>query len=1091
MRIQAEIRDVILRNTLSFVAIVVLLASFCLAPAGQSAHAQAIPDYRQLSGITEVETAAIESMRAQNRVFTYGTLLSKESYVNEQGEIAGFAREFCALLSQLFGMQFVPVDGDWDALMTRLEDGTLDFTGELTDTPERREAYLMTSAITHRYLVAYCLQDTEDIAAIALSRAPRLGFLTDSCHRDYYQQICTSPFEATDVDNYEMAVELLYSGQIDAFIDESVAEPMFYAHEEIAPRALFPICMLTTSLATMQSELAPIISVMEKYLQQGGAATLEEVYAKCEQEFSSYQLSLQWTPEEREYLVCMKETGQKVPVVLENDNYPVCFYNTEAKEYQGMVLDILAEITRLTGLQFEIVSKPDDPWAKTLGMLCTGEAAMLSELLVSKDRIGKYLWAEVPYCTTKYAFISKVEYPDLDIFHVADKRIGVLRDALYEETYRQWFSGSQPVLYNTMYEIFDALESGEVDLMLASERLLLNQTNYFDNPNFKANVVLDYTLESRFGFNKEQATLCSIVDKTQAKIAVDAISRSWLSRSFDYAAQLSLLRILLLSVASVLLFALAGVLIAFMLRGRRYRKQLEDTIAKRTGELRLQATTLRAIYNTMPDLVFCKDTLGLYTSCNPSFEKFAGMPESALVGKIDVEIFKISGDMARLFMEADRRVLEDRKTETIEELITFPDGTKRLVETVKAPMIQHDEVIGMIGVSRDVTDRKAAEQAAQVASRAKSAFLARMSHEIRTPLNAIMGMSEIAKNTVTTDADKALFSVDQILSSSNHLLGIVNDVLDMSKIESEKLELNVAAFSLKEALREVDGIIAPRCAAQKVTLTTQVDGAPDALLGDKLRLSQVLINLLGNAVKFTPAGGQINFRVQVLQETDANVHLCFAVADTGIGMSTEQMARLFVPFEQADASIASRFGGTGLGLSISQNLVQMMGGRIEVESVLGKGSTFSFELTFQKGTLAAPPLRQKAANLAGQRILLAEDIEINRFILREILADTGLIFDEAEDGNIAVQMFADSPAGHYQLVFMDIQMPTMNGYDAALAIRALPHPDAGRVPIVAMTANAYKEDVDRALQCGMNAHLAKPLNITQLMDTLAQFMNAG
>jgi CheY-like chemotaxis protein len=264
-------------------------------------------------------------------------------------------------------------------------------------------------------------------------------------------------------------------------------------------------------------------------------------------------------------------------------------------------------------------------------------------------------------------------------------------------------------------------------------------------------------------------------------------------------------------------------------------------------------------------------------------------------------------------------------------------------------------------------------------------------------------------------------------------------------------------------------------------------------LGDKLRINQVVINLLGNAVKFTGYGGAIDLSLTTLEETDDDVLYRFTVSDNGIGLSEEQIEKLFRPFEQTDGSVAVKYGGTGLGLSISQNLIKMMGGEIKVNSKPGEGSRFYFELRFPKGQMpderdVCPP---EELDLEGKRILLAEDVEINRFIVREYLSSTGAQIDEAEDGHIAVDMYLKSPVGYYDLIFMDIQMPVLDGYETTAEIRKSKREDAAVIPIIAMTANAYKEDVEEALRAGMNGHIAKPIDMDELTRVLASFLGGG
>ena len=388
---------------------------------------------------------------------------------------------------------------------------------------------------------------------------------------------------------------------------------------------------------------------------------------------------------------------------------------------------------------------------------------------------------------------------------------------------------------------------------------------------------------------------------------------------------------------------------------------------------------------------------------------------------------------------------------------------------------------------------------AESASRAKSIFLATMSHEFKTPLNAIIGMAGIARNSISNTEtkdphrEKAVNSINQIIASSHHLLSILNDVLDMSKIDSGKLELKAKPFSTLQAYNEFAGMIELNCQAKKIKFTTNTDEMEDiTIIGDMQRLNQVLANLLGNAIKFTPEGGEISLSVHVLQESNTNIKYGFTVSDTGIGMTAEQMARLFKPFEQTDSDVSAKYGGIGLGLTISQNIVKMMGSQITVESEIGSGSKFYFDLIFDKcwgETTAQTEYRDSGKGLSGRRILLADDIEINRMIVFEMLSAAGILLDEAENGRQAVDMFAASSSGYYDLVFMDLQMPVMNGYEAAEKIRLLDRPDSKAVPIIALTANTFKEDIDKALASGMNDHLPKPIDAKIVMDTLEKYIS--
>ncbi len=410
---------------------------------------------------------------------------------------------------------------------------------------------------------------------------------------------------------------------------------------------------------------------------------------------------------------------------------------------------------------------------------------------------------------------------------------------------------------------------------------------------------------------------------------------------------------------------------------------------------------------------------------------------------------------------------------------------------------QH-QTIGIGVILTDITELKRAQQdlvqakdAAEAANRAKSAFLSNMSHEIRTPMNAIIGMTRIAMEA--DELPKIRQSLKKVNASSEHLLNVINDVLDLSKIESGKLELYNTDFSVANAIQGPMGIIQVKVDEKRQRLVTSIaPDVPGRLHGDCNRMAQVIMNLLSNAVKFTKEGGEVQLSVDAQPMEGGKTRLNVSVLDSGIGMTKEQQSHLFKAFEQADAGITSRFGGTGLGLAISKRLVEMMGGEIWAESIPGEGSRFSFYVVFSEAQTQpekpADPAEASDHDFTGKRILLAEDIEINREILCSLLSSTHVQIDEAENGALALALFQQNP-GKFDLIFMDLQMPVMDGYTATRAIRNCSQNDAGTIPIIPMTANAFAEDVQNCLAAGMNDHVSKPINPDTVIEKMKKYIS--
>lgn len=373
-----------------------------------------------------------------------------------------------------------------------------------------------------------------------------------------------------------------------------------------------------------------------------------------------------------------------------------------------------------------------------------------------------------------------------------------------------------------------------------------------------------------------------------------------------------------------------------------------------------------------------------------------------------------------------------------------------------------------------------------LSAQAKSEFLARMSHEIRTPMNGIIGMTEIALKEGQKE-EKRIECLNKIRSSSNYLLSILNDILDMSKIESGKMSLVCDACNLRQTEETLVSLIENRMNEKQLAFSQDIRLEHDWFICDELRISQIMMNLLSNAVKYSNVGGSVQMTIQENVLPDGTSDVFFAVQDNGVGIEKEKQELIFQSFEQADDSEKARRQGTGLGLAISSHLVHMMDSEIHLESEPGVGSVFHFVLRLQpvKETVAAKTVVTDAVALNGKRILVVEDNDLNREIIQTILEEYSVTVEAAHNGLEAVTRMKETQPGYYDLILMDIMMPVMDGLEATKEIRRLPRADCQQIPIIAMSANAFDEDVKRSLASGMNVHLSKPINVEKLIETLA------
>jgi PAS domain S-box-containing protein len=526
-------------------------------------------------------------------------------------------------------------------------------------------------------------------------------------------------------------------------------------------------------------------------------------------------------------------------------------------------------------------------------------------------------------------------------------------------------------------------------------------------------------------------------------------------------------------------------------------------------ELELERARLKALVASIPDPIWLKDAKGVYLHCNKEFERLYGAREVDIVGKTDYDF--VNAEMADFFRANDRAAMAADAPTINEEWLTFAaDGHRGLFETTKTPMyISGDRPIGVLGLAHDITERKrvetdltqsrqtleklveqrtaelaAARDAAEAASIAKSSFLANMSHEIRTPMNGIVGMANILRREGVTA--RQVRHLDAIDTSAHHLLSVINDILDLSKIEAGKFVLEEAPVSIGSLTANVSSILSERARAKDIRFQIETEHLPHSLMGDPTRLQQALLNYATNAVKFTERGG-VTLRTLKLEETADSVVVRFEVQDTGIGVNPEAMSRLFGAFEQADNSMTRKYGGTGLGLAITRRLAELMGGEAGARSMPGVGSTFWFTVRLKKGAEATARLPATAVDsekllrqhYSGKCILVADDEPINREVAQMQLEAAGLVVETAQDGAEAVAL---AQKKDYAAILMDMQMPKLNGLDATRQIRSMPgYPTT---PIIAMTANAFAEDKALCIEAGMDDFLIKPFDPATLFATL-------
>ena len=516
----------------------------------------------------------------------------------------------------------------------------------------------------------------------------------------------------------------------------------------------------------------------------------------------------------------------------------------------------------------------------------------------------------------------------------------------------------------------------------------------------------------------------------------------------------------------------------------RYRKQMFNMLVNNTSEIFVM---ISADENYAVEYI------------SPNMESLLGIPEDELYSDIHRLNQNIPGyDWDELRKELESLPLNETLHQSHQRLNSNTGEVRWYNETLYYTTVDGQEklLLVMTDQTEELRSRSQLEQAldlARSATQAKSDFLANMSHDIRTPMNAIIGFAGLLERNADNPS-KVRDYITKITASGQHMQSLINDILDMSRIENGKMTLNESVFSLTEVLEEVNTVIQPQVMARKQIFVISSDEiTQDVYIGDIARIRQILLNLLTNAVKYTPDSGHIELSVSETEKlTDNFAGLCFRVSDTGIGISEEYLDKIFDPFSRERNSTVSGIQGTGLGMSITRSLVDLMGGSIYAESRLGQGSVFTVNLHLKCGqdTEIRPEDNSGSSDsLEGINILIAEDTPMNVEIILDLLEMYGARCITAVNGREAFEKFEASSPGDIHIILMDIQMPVIDGYEATGKIRSCGHPDAELIPIIAMTANAFADDIQKCLDAGMDAHIAKPLNINKLNKMIREYVN--
>jgi PAS domain S-box-containing protein len=1050
--------------------------------------------YRDIPGVTAEDIAAIEALRErfEDSVLVYGMIYSMEAFLGRDSLVQGYAAHVSQYMSKLFGLNIKPAHYEWGDLISGLKEGEISFSSELTPSERRRHSgYHMTYApIATRSIVYFRLSGSETLSKIRETRRPRYAFFQGTTTVDAVLASAVEKFDTLLINGFDEAYNLLKSGEADAFFSENITKAALNAYGNVIDHTYLPLIYEPASVTTRRHELTPVIEVMDKLLQSAGLGYLNYLYNLGEREYMYYYMFSKLTEEERAYV----NNRPVVRLGAEYDNYPLSFYNANEKEWQGIVFDVLKEVEALTGITFKISNDVFIEFGDLVAKLERGQLSLVTELIPTVDRTGRFLWPSTPIMESKYALISKADYRNVKINEILHKRVGVSKNTAYYELFTRWFPNHPNMVeFTGSNEMFNALGRGDIDLAMSSQTQILAVTNYRERPGYKINVLFDHAFESSLGFNKDEELLCSIVDKALQQIDLNSISELWMHKTYDYRLKLVQSRQPFFVSVSILLLCIVVLLSVLFRKNRGMEKRLQTLVEGRTAELNRQNKLMESVTKNYKGLIWCVDKDGVITMFEGRYLKTLGITPEFLVGK-SIEQARQKSRHINIINNVEKS-LRDGPQDWLSDI----DGGTYHSSTM--PIYDMDgNVVGVTGSTDDITemvrlsdDLETALEAAKTANRAKSAFLANMSHEIRTPMNSIIGFSELALDYDMSEKPREY--IGKILENSKWLLQIINDILDVSKIEAGKMTLENIQFDLHEIFVLCRTATVPKALEKGLMLHFYAEPfVGKRLVGDPTRLRQIFINLTSNAIKFTNIG-TVKVSATVNETAADRVSVHFEVRDSGIGMTPDEMKKVLEPFAQADYSTTRRYGGTGLGLSIIRSFVELMGGQLSVESTSGVGTKFSFDLAFKTvdipvdGTEMCGKINDSDIErpMFEGEVLVCEDNAMNQEVVRRHLERVGLRVEIADNGKAGVDMVRkrkEMREKQFDLIFMDINMPVMDGLQASAKIMEL---NAG-VPVVAMTANVMSSDRDLYGNCGMHDCVGKPFTSQELWRCLLRYL---
>ena len=1023
--------------------------------------------------------------------------------VSEEGEVSGYYAEYLEELANINNWKYEYVKATWTEAIDMLENGEIDFLFPTNYSEERDETMDFSSIpIGYTSVGIFALQDSdynyEDFESLNGARIACAANSTNAEELAIYaknQGFSYTLIPCKTNDEMIAAVE-----DRDADLAVFSAANQFPGSKLVAVFSAAPV-FFTVKVGNTEM-LSKIDSGMQEIIRENIDLVSETMKKTLIGENGSVSA---FTSDEKKFI----ESGEEIVVGFYEESEPLAYVDDDGN-YKGIYIEFLSHIMEKSGVKFTPYPiKRNQKWQD---LIKSGDIDFYigsSDIIVFQDDDIHTTHPFMEYSnflvTKRDRSLNQIEKPVISMTYARTNWAEYLENKFGKELEFKY--------YRTTKECMLSVATGKADAALINN---LEYNYHMKNPRFST---LTYSTQYRYPTKISMASSADIDPNIFSAINkmihltepdyIDMISDESLTipyHSYSFVDYLYNMRFALLIIGGVLIIAFFSALFhKSKIKIKEEANQKEQEILRILAAL---SDDYSAIYYTDLDEDRCtiirlpddglsemyrkekhSEAMELYLN-NMVAPKFHDVIKPYCDPKNIIEKFK---EEKAFYIRY--QVLPSERNTTYYEMCFVnagENGKNKMVFGIRCV----DEVVNAEKKQRQILED--ALKSANRANAAKSDFLSMMSHDIRTPMNAIIGMTAIA-SAHAEEPDRVRDSLNKIASSSQYLLSLINDVLDMSKIESGKFKLTQENLNLTALLNELIEMIQPQIKQHNHTLTVDMKNIEhNDVIGDKLRLQQIFMNLMSNAIKYTPDGGNISFSVNE-RKINKNTAACFEFVfkDDGIGMSKELAEHIFEPFVRAEDLRTSKVQGTGLGLPITKNVINMMNGSIEVKSELKKGSTFFVTIFLllqdkakndKESENVSDMTKIHTGDFSGKRILLVEDNDLNREIAREIFEMSGLIVEEAEDGQIAFDKFSESDDNYYDMIFMDVQMPNLNGYDATRAIRNLKSQYAKNIPIVAMTANAFVEDIKTSEATGMNEHLSKPIDFAKLEQILEKYL---